>query len=66
MLWLNFTLNWKTAAEVYQDVKNLYGDDWLVLKSADGLCIFKKAGNRWRMIIVQASQFLLGPIEMWR
>jgi len=34
--------------------------------SSDGLCIFKKAGNRWRVIIVQGSQFLLGPIKMWK
>jgi hypothetical protein len=35
---LNFTLNrGTTATEVYQELKNLYGDDWLVYKSSDSM-----------------------------
>ena len=56
----------KTAKKVYQDQKNLYGDDCVVHKSSDVSRAFKKAGNRWRMILAQAGQFPRGPMKMRR
>jgi hypothetical protein len=39
---------------------------WVVHKSSDCSHVFKKAGNRRRMTLVQAGQFPLGPLKMWR
>jgi hypothetical protein len=33
-------------------------------KSTGGLHIFM-AGNRWKMMLIQASKFPLGPMKMW-
>jgi hypothetical protein len=56
----------RTATEEYQDLKNVYGDDWVVYKFSDGSRLFKKAGHRWKMILVQAGQIPLSPMKMWR
>jgi len=54
----------KTASEVYQDLKNVCSDDHV--SRAQVFTCFKKAGNLWRMILVQAGQCLLSPRKMWR
>lgn len=43
----------KTATELYQDTKNEYANDCRIMhESSDGYRIDRKAGNRWRMILV--------------
>jgi len=54
----------KTASEMYQDLKNVCSDDHV--SRAQVFTCFKKAGNLWRMILVQAGQCLLSPRKMWR
>jgi hypothetical protein len=68
MPWLNFILNRGklprncTRARKMCTVMTV----WVVHKSSDCSRVFKKAGNRWRMTLVQAGQFPLGPLKMWR
>jgi hypothetical protein len=57
----------KTATNIYQDLINVCGDDHLsCARAARWLVHFEKAGNQWRMIHVQVSQFPLYLIKMWR
>jgi hypothetical protein len=55
----------KTPTEVYSDLKNVYGDE-RVVQSTDASHGFKMAGNRWRMNLVEAGHFPLGPMKKWR
>jgi acyl-CoA reductase-like NAD-dependent aldehyde dehydrogenase len=36
-----------------------------VVQSSDGSHIFRMAGNRWRMNLVEAGQFPFGPMKKW-